>query len=276
MSACVRLFAMRRHSSQAPSPDPPGARRALPLRSGQRRARRGSTTQAGAGACGTGTYRVTDSLGPSGPFWVRAKRARGEDGSRQAPRTLIREQRQPGGALVDVLDGGPLVAAHGARRVIGEQIEEDVIGGEGEELSARHLDRPEPLLARGQPDRLDVRRARACRAKHRQPPAGGFPSGGVGEHSDREGVLTCRRPVTLTVQLASESVQGQATVSGARDGLAPVARACAARVARTESLAVHRPPWGVLTRASGELCAPDVSRRVSGWSLAAPYLASAP
>ena len=62
---------------------------------------------------------------------------------------------EPGVALVAVLDGGPLVAAHRAGAGIGQQVDQDVVGVEVEQVVARRLEGRLPLLDRGQPDRLD-------------------------------------------------------------------------------------------------------------------------
>ncbi len=58
-------------------------------------------------------------------------------------------------ALVAVLDGRPLVAAHGAGAGVGEQVDEDVVGVEVEEVEAGLLDGEGTLGAGGDPDRLD-------------------------------------------------------------------------------------------------------------------------
>ena len=50
-------------------------------------------------------------------------------------------RRRPGIALVAVLDGGPLVAAHRAGARVGQQIDDDVLGVDVEQVVARGLER---------------------------------------------------------------------------------------------------------------------------------------
>ncbi len=58
-------------------------------------------------------------------------------------------------ALVAALDARPLVAAHGARAGIGEQVDEHIVGVDVEQVVARRLERRGALLDRRQPDRFD-------------------------------------------------------------------------------------------------------------------------
>ena len=87
------------------------------------------------------------------PWWVGMTCRKGKSSW-----TASRKRNQdgePGVALVAALDARPLVAAHGARARVGEQVDEHVVGVEVEQVVARRLEGRRALLDGRQPDRLD-------------------------------------------------------------------------------------------------------------------------